>query len=108
MSDTELGHVTVISTEHDDATRETWMVLDCDAINEAVQRKHVPCSVVGNLDTEHRAKRNASHRSPLRVITSVSEKMVPREHEGKGQHTQCHEGNWQEETKGDPKSEFVR
>ena len=36
MSDTALGHGTVISTEHDDATRETWMVLDCDAIDEAV------------------------------------------------------------------------
>lgn len=42
------------------------------------QRKHVPCSVVGNLGTEHRGKRNASHRSPLRVITSVSENMVPK------------------------------
>jgi len=37
VSDKALGHVTVITREHDDATGDAWIILDCDTIDKAVQ-----------------------------------------------------------------------
>jgi hypothetical protein len=37
VSQHALGHVTVLSTGHDEDTNDTWVVLDCDAIDKAVK-----------------------------------------------------------------------